>query len=108
MALPLEEYSKEFLEEIRADAAINESDPEYEFISKALDILVEQNEFQDPVQFYFGKPGKRNRAMQINGYCFDETDRSLILIISDFEDKIETSTLINTQIDADYKKMLSF
>lgn len=108
MALPLEEYSKEFLEEIRADAAINESDPEYEFISKALDILVEQNEFQDPIQFYFGKPGKRNRAMQINGYCFDETDRSLILIISDFEDKIETSTLINTQIDADYKKMLFF
>ena len=108
MALPLEEYSKEFLEEIRADAAINESDPEYEFISKALDILVERNEFQDPVQFYFGKPGKRNRAMQINGYCFDETDRRLILIISDFEDKIETSTLINTQIDADYKKMLSF
>lgn len=106
--MALADYQKEFIEEIRADAAINETDPEDEFIVRALDILQEQNEFQDPIQFNFGKPGKRNRIMQINGYCFDEADRSLVLIISDFDNKLAPENLTQSQIDILYKRMLAF
>ena len=103
-----DEFAVDFLEEIRNDAAINQTDAGDEFISKTFNLFQELDEIQDPVMFYFGKKGKRNRYMQIDGYGFDETDRSLILIISDFENKIDKEPLNNGQIDALYKKMLNF
>ena len=102
------EYIENFMTDLRADAALNHTDTADEFYDWSLNILEENGEFQDPVLFYFGKSGKRNRFMQIDGYCFDETDKSLILFIYDFEDAMEPSTLINTQIDTLYKRLLNY
>ena len=102
-------YKKEFMESLRADSAISGSDTEDEFLSRALDMLCGYDEIQDPQRLGFGdKRCSGNRVMRADGYCFDETDHSLVLFISDFEDLMETSRLTMTRVDDLYWKMYYF
>lgn len=103
-----EEYIEDFISELRADAAVNQTDTADEFYTRTIEILQDNGDFEDPILFYFGKNGKRNRYMQMDGYCFDEAEKSLTLFIYDFEDTLQPSTLINTQIDALYKRLRNF
>lgn len=104
----IEEYAVDFINNMRADAAINHTDTADEFYNQTLEILKENGEFDDPIQYFFWKQGYRNRVMQIDGYAFDETDKSLILMIYDFEDTETPSNLINSHIEVLYKRLLSF
>ncbi|MBN2572484.1 MAG: AIPR family protein [Ignavibacteriales bacterium] len=104
----IEEYRKDFLEQIRSDAAINSTDPNEEFIQKTIDLLVENEEFPDPIIHYFGSRGRKNRMMQFNAFGFDEADGSVCLLISDFNNSETPVALTNTQIDTLYSRMKSF
>ena len=105
-----QEYKSEFLNEIRANAAVRGADAEDEFIERTFSLLESVDEFQDPIRHDFYKKAtlKRNRIMQLTGYCFDEAEKSISLIISDFEDSFEPQTLTNTAIEELYKKMMYF
>ena len=98
--ITLEEYRNELLEELRADASIGSTDTGDEFISRTFELLDDSGELPEPTQIYFGKRGKNNRMMQIDGYAFDNADSSLCLVISDFQDTVTPETLIQTQITA--------
>ena len=102
------EYKEDFLEDIRNNASINETSPEEEFIRKVLLLLEELHELNNPYDTNFQKKGTNNRIMQFDGYGFDESDKSLSLIISDFQDTTELPKLINSRIDTLYNRMLSF
>jgi len=104
----IEEYRKDFLEQIRSDAAINSTDPNDEFIQKTIELLVENEEFPDPIIHYYGSRGRKNRMMQFNAFGFDEADGSICLLISDFNNTEEPVTLTNTQIDSLYSRMQYF
>jgi hypothetical protein len=106
--MDIEEYRKEFLEQIRSDAALNSTDPNEEFIQKSISLLEEIEEFPDPMIHYFGSKGKRNRLMQFNAFSFDEADGSICLLISDFNNTEIPATLTNTQIDSLYSRMQYF
>lgn len=104
----LQEYAYEFINNLRIDALIDETDARDEFSHQTLEILKDNGEFDEPVLHWFFKNGRRNRVMQIDGYTFDEVDKSLVLIIFDFEDSTTPGTMINTQIDVLYKRMYAF
>lgn len=106
--MDFQDYVKETLDTWRVDAKINATDTEDEFLTQSLELMESVNEFEDPIIYYFGKVGRRNRQMQIDGYSFDEADRSLILFISDFEDSYTIENLTNARIDTLYKKMMNF
>lgn len=106
--MQIEEYAEEFINNLRADAAINGTDAGDEFYMQTLEILTDNGEFDDPVLHWFSKSGRRNRVMQIDGYAFDETDKSLVLLIYDFEDSTSPSNLVNSQIEVLYKRLLAF
>ena len=46
--------------------------------------------------------------MRIDGYSFDEVDRSLILLISDFQDSYNTENLTETRLDELYWRLYNF
>lgn len=93
-------YKKEFLESLRNDSAINGTDTEDEFLNRTLSLLVDYDEVNDPVRFGMGdKRGRGNRLMRADGYCFDETDHSLILFISDFQDSENAANLTRSRVD---------
>lgn len=104
----LEEYREELIEELRADALIAGTDTEAEFISRTLQFMDDSGELSEPTEIYFGKRGRGNKFMQINGYAFDEADSSLCLLICDFHDTVDPGTLINTQIDILTSRITNF
>ena len=98
-----EQYKIDFLQTLRNESAISGSDTEDEFINHTLDVLTEFDEIQDPVRINMGdKKGKNGRIMSIDGYSFDETEHSLILFISDFQDSLETEKLTMGRVDELY------
>ncbi|MEG1313108.1 MAG: AIPR family protein [Bacilli bacterium] len=105
-----QEFKRDFLNEIRLDASIRGTDSEDEFIDKTFSILESVDEFDSPIRHDFYKKAslRRNRVMQITGFCFNKAEKSMSMIISDFEDSYEPKTLTNTMIDELYKKMLYF
>lgn len=104
-----QEYKKEFLTELRNESAISGSDTEDEFVARTLDILAEFDEIEDPARVGMGdKKGRGGRLMRIDGYSFDETDRSLILFISDFQDSFTPENLNMARVDELYWRLYYF
>ncbi len=104
-----QEYKKEFLESLRNDSAIRGSDTEDEFFERTLETLSTFNEIEDPYRLGIGdKKGRGGRIMRADGYCFDETDHSLILFISDFQDSYEPGNLTMSRVDELYWRMYYF
>ena len=46
--------------------------------------------------------------MRADGYCFDETDHSLVLVNSDFQDSHDTDNLTMSRVDDLYWRMYYF
>ena len=104
-----EEYKAEFLESLRADSAISGSDTVDEFLTRTLGMLVDYDEIQDPQRIGCGdKRCSGNHVMRADGYCFDETDHSLVLVISDFQDSQDTDNLTMSRVDDLYWRMYYF
>lgn len=104
-----QEYREEFLETLRADSAHSGTDTEDEFLNHTFDLLMDFNELDSPERTGMGdKKGKGGRLMRADGYCFDETDHSLILLISDFQDSKETDKLTRTRVDELYWRLYYF
>ena len=104
-----QEYKKEFLTDLRNESAISGSDTEDEFVGRTLDILSDFDEIEDPVRIGMGdKKGRGGRLMRVDGYAFDETDRSLVLFISDFQDSYTPENLNMGRVDELYWRLYYF
>ncbi|MCQ2122988.1 MAG: AIPR family protein [Fibrobacter sp.] len=104
-----QEYRKNFLQNLRNESAIDGTDTEDAFINKALDILCEYDEIQAPQRIRSGdKIVSKGRKIHLDGYCIDETDHSLILFISDFEDSFDVSNLTMSRVDELYWRLYNF
>lgn len=104
-----QEYKEDFLNTLRADSVHSGTDTEDEFLNHTLDLLMDFNELDSPEMTGMGdKKGKGGRLMRADGYCFDETDHSLILLISDFQDSREPDKLTRTRVDELYWRLYYF
>ncbi len=104
-----QEYKKDFLTNLRNESAISGSDTEDQFLDCTLDILSEFDEIEDPVRIGMGdKKGRGGRLMRADGYSFDETDRSLVLLISDFQDSYTPENLNMGRVDELYWRLYYF
>ena len=104
-----QEYKREFLEMLRNDSAISGTYTEDEFLDRTLEILSSFDEIEDPIRTGMGdKKGRAGRLMRADGYCFDETDHSLTLFISDFQDSFEPQNLTMSRVDELYWRMYYF
>lgn len=104
-----QEYKEDFLNTLRADSVHSGTDTEDEFLNHTLDLLMDFNELDSPEMTGMGdKKGKGGRLMRADGHCFDETDHSLILLISDFQDSKEPDKLTRTRVDELYWRLYYF
>lgn len=103
------EFRIQFMEQLRFDAEHEGTEPESQFISKALDLLEEIGEVSDPMPMSIEMKGRRGRIMAFDAYAYDEADGALIMIGSDFINEIDnTPTLTNTRIDELFLHMRNF
>jgi len=107
--MEIEDYRKQFMEQLRFDAEHEGTAPETQFIEKSLEILEETGDVSDAMPISIEIRGKRNRLMAFDAYAYDEADGALIMIASDFSNEIGTvQTLTNTRIDELYTRMRNF
>ena len=78
------EFSREFHDEIRAEAHAIEALREEVFVQKMGDILEEYGEIDDFVPCSY-----RTTGMKIDGYCYNDEFQAFILIVSHFLDEAD-------------------
>lgn len=107
--MSLQDFRTEFLEDIRNEASRLGTDAEDVFIQKTFEIIEQAGDASNPKEHYFFKNFANNRAIQINGYSYDEADKTLILIISDFENKLDPENINRQRIEGYlFKRMNNF
>lgn len=107
MTLTFEEYEKEFLDDIRLEAQIDESIPGDYFFSSVLNKLSSMGELIDPIIKPVLKNYKQGKKMSFDGYSFDDTDKSFVLISNNFTDSLN-ETLTKTDIEQIKSRMINF
>ena len=108
MTETFEQYQTELLDDIRLEASISNCLPsEYFFENFALEKLSSMGEIVDPQIRPFKKRCSHNRLMGFDAYCFDESDKSIVLISNVYSDSLNENL---TKVDIDnYKaRMLNF
>lgn len=102
-----EEFRNEYLEDVRINAQIDGTMPDEFFFSDALEKLSSMGELVDPRIKPTQKRCRNNRIMSFDAYCFDESDKSVVLVANDFKDTAD-ATLTKTEIDTIKARMLNF
>ena len=98
--MDIEEYRKQFIDEIRNNASLEGSDPESHFIERVLTELEELGELNDPIPMSVEIRNARRQILAFDGYSYDEADGALVLIKSEFANQRDSiPTLTNSRID---------
>ena len=107
--MEIDEFRKQFIDELRFNAEHEGTEPETQFINKSLNDLEELGVLNDPMPMSVEIRGRRGRIMSFDAYAYDEADSALVLIASDFvNERDEVSTLTNSRIDDLYNHMKNF
>ena len=107
--MEIEEFRRQFIDELRFNAEHEGTEPETQFINKALNDLEELGVLNDPMPMSVEIRGRRGRIMSFDAYAYDEADSALVLIASDFvNEREEISSLTKTRIDDLYNHMKNF
>ncbi len=102
-----EEFEKEFLDDIRINAQIDGTTPDDYFFNDILRRLSAMGEIVDPQISPMQKKCRNQRIMSFDGYAFDESDKSLVLLTNDYIDNLDV-VLNKAQIDVHKQRMLNF
>ena len=89
--MEIEEYRKQFIDDIRNDASLEGSDPENFFIERVLSDLEGIGELNDPIPMSVEIRNTRRQKLAFDGYSYDEADGALVLIISEFTNQRDIS-----------------
>ncbi len=99
------EFSKQFHDEIRAQANAIEALREEVFVQKMGDMLEEYGEIDtlNPCSY-------RSTGMKIDGYCYDDEFNAFILIVSYFLDEpdLNQARVTNTDVQREFQHVTNF
>lgn len=91
--MDVQEFYKDFIENIKAEAAATGEGTCASFVSGFAQYLIEAEVITDfNPSFYIGT-GKRNKRFRVDGYAVDEFDKTVQLIIADFDGTEESRVL---------------
>ncbi len=101
----IEEFTRTFHDEIRAEAHSIEALREEVFVQKMGDILEEYGEIETLVPCSY-----RATGMKVDGYCYDDEFKDFILVTSHFLDEtdLSKSRVTNTDVNREMKRITSF
>ena len=106
--MDVNEFRSELLEEIHLNASMNGTSPREEFLALYTSTLIDAEEFEDFEQLAFEGVGTRGRRIQIDGYCYDELDNCLEIVICPFTDSIDAETLTVTEANTFFRRAQAF
>ena len=106
--MTLDEFRLDLHNELKQNASINQNTMDDEFLVSKLNLLEQLQELDSPTIYYFQRTGRSNKIMQLDGYAFDDSEKSLSVILSDFSEDEDPEPLINTKIETYVGRMIYF
>ena len=95
--MEVHEFRKDFLEDIKAEAASTGEGSCASFVVSFARYLEEAEYLMDFTASYFEGSGKSNRKLRVDGYAFDDFDSTMYLIIADYDGSNNERILTTTQ-----------
>ena len=106
--MQLDEYRKEFLEDIRARASVAANFTHNEFVEVSSELLSQAEELSDFESCYFRGSGSRNRSLAVDGFAQDDVDGSMRLVVASYSGSEELQTTNQLQAKAQFGKLTAF
>ena len=103
-----QEFRKDFLEDIKADALASGEGSCASFVSAFSRYLQEADFLLDFTSSYFEGTGKQNRKIRVDGYTYDEFDKTMSLIIADYDVADDERVLAKTQAGQLQNRLIYF
>ena len=103
-----QEFRKDFIEDIKADALVTGEGSCASFVSSFARYLQEAEYLLDFTSSYFEGTGKQNRKLRVDGYAYDEFDKTMSLIIADYDISDDDRTLTKTQAKQLQNRLIYF
>lgn len=106
--MDVNEFRADMLEEVHLNATMNGTTPHEEFLALYVSALTDAEELGDFEQIAFEGIGSNRRNIQIDGYCFDELDNCLDIVICPFSDSVDIETLTATGASTWFRRAQAF
>lgn len=102
-----EEFKKDFIEDAKSAAAVDGEGTCAAFVENMAEYLIESEVLPDFCpSFYVGKKG--NGTYRVDGYCYDEVDEAVDLIIADYDGTDLTRTLTVKNYEQLFNQLMRF
>lgn len=106
--MDVQEFQKDFLEGVKAEAAATGEGSSASFVNAFAQYLQEAEFLMDFTAAYFEGTGKRNRKLRVDGYAYDEFDKTMSLIVADYDASENERVLTRTQAGQLQERLRSF
>jgi len=106
--MKLEEFVEQFIENTRNDSVLSNSTPDVQFLELMISHLESMEYLVDPLITGFYKELPNKSVVKIDGFAYDDSDKSLVLIVNDYIDDTTPHLLSQPDFDNLCKKMLNF
>lgn len=106
--MDVQEFRKDFIEGVKAEAVATGEGSSASFVSAFAQYLQEAEFLMDFTAAYYEGTGKRNRKMRVDGYAYDEFDKTISLIIADYDASENERVLTRTQAGQLTERLNSF
>jgi len=103
-----QEFRKDFLEDIKADALATGEGSCASFVTAFARYLQEAEYLLDFTSSYFEGAGKQNRKLRVDGYAYDEFDKTMSLIIADYDVSDDNRILAKMQAGQLQNRLIYF
>jgi len=106
--MTLEEFAKDFREDVLAYAEVDGNFSRSAFAESCARRLQEANILSDFTPCYYKGAGEKNRALEFDGYCFDDLDDSCALVVADYRRFESAASMTRTEADTLFKRAKNF
>ena len=106
--MDINQFRNDILTEVHVNADLNGTLPCEEFLTLYSNALAEAEELEDFEPIHFEGVGSHGRRIQIDGFCFDELDNWLKIVVCLFKDSQETLSLTLTDAKTYFQRARAF
>lgn len=106
--MDMQEFRKDFLEDIKSTAATVGEGSVAAFVKVSTEYLISAEVLPDFIPSFYVGTGKNNRKFRVDGYVLDEFDYTMNLIIADYSGSEEDRIVKRSQAIQIFNRLLYF
>ena len=102
------EFRKDFLEEVRSENVASGEGSVATFVNIVSNYLSASEIIYDVNSLFYEGIGKRNKKIRIDGYSYDQFDKTFSLVIADFTNSDDEINLIQSEAKKQFDQLFNF